>query len=112
MDQVQSLFRRHIQEGRVVSCGGIGFKKKLQMPSTVLAWISGLKVPLMSLGPSFPLQTVMLSDLVGYGSPLLKVMAVWRTFYSLEAIIVCSGLLHLPSKFKFKKSAPNVHFHL
>jgi hypothetical protein len=30
-----------------------------------LAWISGLKVPLLFLGPFCPLQTVLLSDVVG-----------------------------------------------
>ncbi len=30
----------------------------------VLAWISGLKVPLLSLGPSYPLQTILLTGLV------------------------------------------------
>ncbi len=32
----------------------------------------------MPLGPSCPLQTIPVSDLVGCGSPLQIVMAVWR----------------------------------
>jgi hypothetical protein len=45
-----------------VSCGDIGFFKK-----RLFAWKSGLEVPLLPLGPSCPLQTILLSDLVGYG---------------------------------------------
>jgi hypothetical protein len=45
-----------------VSCGDIGFKKIL---SLALAWKSGLNVPLLALGRSSPLQTILLSDLVG-----------------------------------------------
>jgi hypothetical protein len=43
----------------------IGFKKKIT--GQVFAWKSGLKVPLLPLGPFCPLQTTLLSDLVGYG---------------------------------------------
>jgi hypothetical protein len=64
----------------------------------VLAWKSGLKVYLLPLGPSCPLQTILLSDLVGCDSPLQKDMAVWHTFLKFEAhrttIIVSSGLPH------------------
>jgi hypothetical protein len=42
----------------------------------VLAWKSGLKVHLLPLGPSCPLQTILLSDLVKCDSPLQIVMAV------------------------------------
>jgi hypothetical protein len=35
----------------------------------VLAWKSGLKVSLLPLGPSCPLQILLLSDLVGCGIP-------------------------------------------
>jgi hypothetical protein len=49
----------------------------------VLAWKSGLKVPLLPSGPSGPLQTILLSDLVGRecDSPLQIVMTVWRVFF-------------------------------
>ena len=45
-----------------------------------MAWKSGLKVPFLPLGHSCPLQTILLSDLVGCDSPLQIVMAVWRHF--------------------------------
>ncbi len=44
-----------------------------------------IKVSLLLLGPSCPLQTILVSDLVGCGSPLQIVMAVWRTFFKFEA---------------------------
>ncbi len=47
----------------------------------VKAWKSGLKVPLLLLGPSCPLQTILLSDLVGCDSPLQIVMVIWRFFF-------------------------------
>jgi hypothetical protein len=48
----------------------------------VLACKSGLKMPFFQLlGPYCFLQTILLRDLVGCGSPLLKIMAVWRTFF-------------------------------
>jgi hypothetical protein len=50
-----------------VSCGDIGFKKILDL---VLAWKSGLKVPLLPLGRFCSLQTILPSDLVGCDSPL------------------------------------------
>jgi hypothetical protein len=56
-----------------VSCADIGFLKK--STGQAFAWKSGLKVTLLPL-PSFPLQTILLSDLVGYGK-LWIVMAVW-----------------------------------
>jgi hypothetical protein len=40
----------------------------------VLAWKSDLKGPLMPLGPSCFLQTILLSDLVGCDSPLRIIM--------------------------------------
>jgi hypothetical protein len=58
----------------------------------VLAWKSGLKVPLLPLGRSCPLQTILLSDLVGCDIPLQIVMAFWRT------IIVSRGLSHPTQK--------------
>ncbi len=60
-----------------VSCGDIVFLKKILGP--VLAWKSGLKVPFLLLGPSCPLQTILLSDLAGCDSPLQIVMAYWHT---------------------------------
>ncbi len=57
-----------------VSCGDIGFTKILGL---VLAWKSGLKVPLLPLGRYYSLQTILLSDLVvGCDSPLQIVMAI------------------------------------
>ena len=53
-----------------VSCGDTSFKKSL---GQVLAWKSGLNVPLLLLGPSCPLQTILLND---------------------PAILIYSGLLH------------------
>jgi hypothetical protein len=63
-------------------------------------------VPLLPLGPSCPLQTVLLSDLVGCGNPLQIVMAIWRTFLKFEArqtvIVVCSGLPHPTHQIQIK----------
>ncbi len=42
---------------------------------------SGLKVTLLPLGPPCPLQTILLSDLVGCDNPLLIIVAIWRTFF-------------------------------
>ncbi len=44
------------------------------------SWKSGLKRPLLHLGPSCPLQTILLSDLVRCGIPLQIVMPVWHAF--------------------------------
>jgi hypothetical protein len=44
----------------------------------VLAWESGLKVPLLPLRPSLPLQIILLSDLVCRNSP--QVITIWHTF--------------------------------
>jgi hypothetical protein len=57
-----------------------------------LAWKSGLKVPFLPLGRSCPLQTFLLSDLVGCDWPLQMVMAFWRTF------IVSRGLSRFTQK--------------
>ena len=62
----------------LASCGDTGLLKKAL--GLVLAWKSGLKVPFLPLGRSCPLQTILLSDLVGCDSPLQIVMAVWRPF--------------------------------
>jgi hypothetical protein len=45
----------------------------------VLAW--NQKMPLLPLGPSCPLQIILLSDQVGCDSLLQIVMAVWGTFF-------------------------------
>jgi hypothetical protein len=37
-------------------------------------------VPLRAIGPSCPLQTILLKDLVGCYSPLQILMAIWHTF--------------------------------
>ncbi len=58
----------------------------------VLAWKSGLKVPFLHLGHSYPMQTILLSDLVGCDSPLQIVMTFWGT------IIVIRGLSHPTQK--------------
>ncbi len=49
-----------------VFCGDIGIKK---IPGLLLTWKSGLKVPLLPLEPSCPLQKILLSDLIGCDSP-------------------------------------------
>jgi hypothetical protein len=51
-----------------VSCGDIVFLKK--DIGQVLTWKSVLKMPFLPVGSFCPLQTIVLSDLVGYGSPL------------------------------------------
>jgi hypothetical protein len=38
---------------------------------------TGYKVPLMPLGPSCPLQAVLLGDLVRVWQPMQIVMAIW-----------------------------------
>ncbi len=50
----------------LVSCDGIGFS--INSIGQALAWISGLKVLLVPLGPSCLVQTILLSDLVRFGS--------------------------------------------
>jgi len=73
-----------------------------------MALKSGLKVPLLPSGRYCPLQTILLSDLVGCYSLLQIVMAVPCTFSKFEArqiaIIVSSGLHSCPCKFKLKTS--------
>jgi hypothetical protein len=77
-----------------VSCCDIGFLTKIL--GLVLALKSGLNVPLLPLGPSCPLQAILLRDLVGFDSLLRIIMAIWRTFLKFEtrktAIIVSRGL--------------------
>jgi hypothetical protein len=60
-----------------------------------MAWKSGLKLPFLPVGRSCPLQTILLSDLVGCDSPLQIVIAVWLT------IIVSRGLSHPTQKVLF-----------
>ncbi len=87
-----------------VSCGDIGFFKNIL--GLVLAWKSGLKEPFWTLGHSCPLQTILLSDLVGCGSPLQIVIAFWST------IIVSIGLSHPTQKVWIRtKRAPNYHYY-
>jgi hypothetical protein len=64
-----------------VSCDDNGLKKILGL---VLAWKAGLKVPFLPLELSCPLQTILLSDLVGCENPLQIVMAFWHTILSAE----------------------------
>jgi hypothetical protein len=66
--------------------------KKKKILGLVLAWKSGLKVSFLPLGRFCPLQTVLLSDLVGCDSPLQMVIAFWST------IIVSRGLSHPTQK--------------
>jgi hypothetical protein len=88
-----------------VSCGDIGFKKILGL---VLAWKSGLKVPFLPLGRSCPLQTILLSDLVGCDSPLQIVMAFWCNIM----YIVSRGCHTRPRKFEHTKRASNCYYYL
>jgi hypothetical protein len=69
----------------------------------VLAWKSGLKVPVLPLGPS-----ILLSNLEGCDSPPLQiVMAIRRTFLKFEArqtaITICSGLSCLTQQVQILK---------
>jgi hypothetical protein len=57
-----------------VSCGDIGFLKQ----RLIFGLKSGPKAP---IGPSCPLPTILLSDLIGCGSPLQIVMTFWRTLF-------------------------------
>jgi hypothetical protein len=79
-----------------VSCGDIGFKKILGL---VLAWKSGLKVALLPLECSCPLQTILLRGLMRCDSPLQIVMAIQCKFKFKQkgrqtAITICRGLSH------------------
>jgi hypothetical protein len=82
----------------------------LQTPSCILWWhwlfktkpwsSTGLKIRPQSaftaLWALLPLQTILLSDLVGYDNLLQIVISVWRTFFQIwsapNTIAVCSGL--------------------
>ncbi len=59
---------------------------KKSLPGLVLAWKSNLKMPILAFGPSCPLQTILLSDLVGCDSPLQIVTAVWRPFFKIWTV--------------------------
>jgi hypothetical protein len=88
----------------LVSCGDIGFKKN---PRPNIAQEIWLQSALLPWGHSCPLQTVLLSDLVGCDSPLQRIMAFWRT------IIVNRGLSHPTQKVWIQtQRAPNSHFYL
>jgi hypothetical protein len=52
----------------------------------ILAWKSILKVSFLPLGRSCPLQTILLSDLVGHDSPMQIIMAFWRTVIFSRAV--------------------------
>jgi hypothetical protein len=73
----------------------------------VLAWKSGLKVPLLHLGPSCPLQTILLSDPNRCDNPLQILMDVWRIFFNLKGamqpLLSAEGCHTRSRKFKFKK---------
>ncbi len=82
----------------------------------VVAWKSGLKkVPLLPLVPSYPLQTIFLSDLVGCDLPLETVMAVWRNFFFFWGpnSHYCQQWAVSPDqKIHIEKSVPNCHYYL
>ena len=65
------------------------------------------------LGASCPQHTILLSDLVGYDSPLQIVMTVWHTFLIFHArqiaIVVCCNLPHPTQQVQ---SSPNDHYYL
>jgi hypothetical protein len=71
----------------------------------------GIKVSLLPLGPSCPLQTILLSDLVWCGSPPANRNGrLAHSFLKFEAqqtaILDCRRLLHLARQFKnLKKCA-------
>jgi hypothetical protein len=71
-----------------------------------LAWKSDLKVTLLTLGPSCPLKTLLLSHLVGSGSMLQIVIAKFLTNlkHVKQQFQSAAGSHTLPSTFKFKKS--------
>ncbi len=98
-----------------VCCGNTGFKKKLGL---VLACKSGLRVPLLPVRPSCPLQTILLRDLVGCDRPLQIVNEVWHTFFQFEvhqtAIIVssCMAVTPCPGSSNLKKSPLNCNYYL
>jgi hypothetical protein len=88
-----------------VSCSDIDFLTKIL--GLVLAWKSGLKVPLLPLGRSCPMKTILLSDLVRCDSPLQIIMSIWRT------IIDRRGLSHPTQKIQIQaKSVPNCHYYI
>ncbi len=61
-----------------------------------------------------PSANYLLSDLVGCGSPLEIVLAVWHTFFQFDArqttIIVCSGLPHQIQQVQILKKCVNDHY--
>jgi hypothetical protein len=89
-----------------VSCGGISILKNCI--GQVLAWKSGLKLFLLHLGPSCPLQTILLGDLLGCGCLLQIVITVWHIFCLIEAhqtaiYSLQRALTLIPTNKNFKK---------
>ncbi len=78
-----------------------------------MAWKSGLKVPFLTLGPSCPLQIVLLSDLAGCDSPLQIVMVIWCTFLKFEvrqiALLSAAGC-HTGQGFQIQKKCTILPF--
>ncbi len=87
-----------------VSCRVIGFLKTSQ----VYYW------PRNHFGPSCPLQTILLSDLIGCDRPLQMVMTIWRIFLNLkrakQPLLPAEGCHTPPRKFRLKKTVPNCHY--
>ncbi len=65
----------------------------------------------MPSGPSYPLQTILLGDLVGCGSLLQKVIGAlfFNLKYVKQPLQSAAGSHTQPSKFKLKKSMPTGH---
>ncbi len=74
-----------------VSCGDFGLLKIFQ--GQVLAWIRGLKVPLLPSGPSCPLQT---SDMMGCDILLQIVMPSGAPFLNLTLTLTSSNYYMSP----------------
>ncbi len=73
-------------------------------------------MPLLTLGPSCPLQTILLSDLVECDGPLQIVMAFWRTFFKIwcapnSNYFSPAGCHTRPRKSNFEKSAPHCYYY-
>jgi hypothetical protein len=72
-----------------------------------MAWKSGLKVILLPFGPSCPLQTILLSDLVGCDTALQIIMVFGALFSNLKQVkqplLSAAGGHTPPSMFKFKE---------
>jgi hypothetical protein len=83
----------------------LAFRKILGLVS---AWKSGLKVPLLPLGPSWPLKTIKLGDLVGCDN-LLKIVwpfgALYFKFKWAKRPLLSADCSHARPKSSNKKSA-------